>query len=585
MSRRRTTQDRDRVCDVTSLPTVPAVEGGVRGPGGLRGLGGPGGGHRRYFVYCRKSSEAEERQVQSIQSQQEELRRIFGDAALEIVDSFEEARSAKSPGRPVFEAMMARIERGEADGIIAWAPDRLARNSIDGGRIVYLLDLGTLRDLKFATYTFENNSQGKFMLQIMFGQSKYYSDALSENVKRGNRTKAARGWRPNMAPLGYRNDPVTKTIAIDPIYFTLVRRMFDLVLSGGRSSREIARIAREDWGMRSPQRPRSGGRPIGTSSLHKMLTNPFYAGVFVWEGELHQGKHAPVLTLEDFRRVQELLRRPTRQHVRKNSFAFTGLIRCGACGATITAEHKTNRHGRRYIYYHCSRRSGPTPCREPSVRTEALEAQIASFVGRLGISPSVERWVLGRLERASAGNVASVEAVRETLSQALREAQAQISQLLDLRLRDLIGDEEFVARRTELQRTAIDLAQRLEAQDRQVDLIPPFRTLVSASHLAGEMFFKVDDETKRLILRTMCSSHPLLKGKILSLEAAKPFAEVARLAACPRQRAGVDTFTTPEALALMDSLTEEGRRPRVGTLVSALESQGRARPKVTRNAA
>src|ERR1700682_5692764 len=73
---------------------------------------------------------------------------------------------------------------GEEDGITAWHPARLARNSVDGGRVIYLLDSGKLKDLKFATYTFENTPQGKFMLQIVFANSKYYVDSLSENVKR-----------------------------------------------------------------------------------------------------------------------------------------------------------------------------------------------------------------------------------------------------------------------------------------------------------------------------------------------------------------------------------------------------------------
>jgi DNA invertase Pin-like site-specific DNA recombinase len=76
--------------------------------------------------------------------------------------------------------MMKRIENSEANGILAWHPDRLARNSVDGGQIIYLLDQTLLNFLKFPIFQFENTSQGKFMLNIMFGQSKYYVDNLSE---------------------------------------------------------------------------------------------------------------------------------------------------------------------------------------------------------------------------------------------------------------------------------------------------------------------------------------------------------------------------------------------------------------------
>src|SRR5262249_35405682 len=147
---------------------------------------------------------------------------------------------------PLFNAMLARIERGEADGVIAWHPDRLARNSMDGGRIIYMLDQMRIKDLKFSTFSFENNSQGKFMLSIIFGYSKYYVDNLSENVKRGNRAKAERGWRPNHAPLGYRNDRASSTIVKDPERFPLIRRMFDLLLTGISPS-QICKIARYEW--------------------------------------------------------------------------------------------------------------------------------------------------------------------------------------------------------------------------------------------------------------------------------------------------------------------------------------------------
>ena len=112
--------------------------------------------------------------------------------------------------------MMKALEKGEAQAILSWHPDRLARNSIDGGRVIYDLDTGKLATLKFPTFWFENTPQGKFMLQIAFGQSKYYVDNLSENIKRGIRKKLRDGIYPNKPPIGYLNDPKTRAIVIDP---------------------------------------------------------------------------------------------------------------------------------------------------------------------------------------------------------------------------------------------------------------------------------------------------------------------------------------------------------------------------------
>jgi len=105
-----------------------------------------------YFLYIRKSTDEDDRQVLSLEAQEVELNEFAAREHLTIVDTFRESQTAKQPGRLLFNEMLARVERGEAEGILAWHPDRLARNSVDGGRIIFLVDSGKIKSLKFPTF-------------------------------------------------------------------------------------------------------------------------------------------------------------------------------------------------------------------------------------------------------------------------------------------------------------------------------------------------------------------------------------------------------------------------------------------------
>jgi len=228
--------------------------------------------------------------------------------------------------------MLDRIEKGEANGILAWHADRLARNSVDGGRIIYLLDCGRIQSLKFQTLWFENTPQGKFMLNIVFGQSKYYIDSLAENTKRGLRQKVKRGEYPSLAPIGYINYKRIKSVVVNKKRAPIIRKAFELYAQDNSRLEDISNFLAQN-GIYS-----SGGKRIKRDRISFILSNPFYVGLFRYAGEIHEGKHQPIVSKKIFDKVQEILKQRGRPHhkTKNEPQAFCGLLRCGTCGMGIT---------------------------------------------------------------------------------------------------------------------------------------------------------------------------------------------------------------------------------------------------------
>jgi site-specific DNA recombinase len=333
----------------------------------------------RYIIYVRKSTDVEDKQVLSVEAQIVELKKYAKDNGLFIVDTVVEKKSAKKPGRKKFNNTMRRVESGEANGILSWHPDRLARNSVDGGHIIYLLDEMLLVSLKFPTFWFENTSQGKFMLSMAFTQSKYYVDSLSENTKRGLRQKVRNGDYPGLAPIGYINDVRTKSVVVDKWRAPLVVEVFERYVKGDKRLEDIA-IFLASKGVRT-----SGNKLIPKEQVKYMLQNPFYYGHFRYMGEIHNGNHKPIIEKRLYDRVQAVLTHRGYTRKPKNEpQALCGLIRCGECGMAITAEKKIkkqkNGNVHEYVYYRCSRKNKAVRCTDPPLRDHELVPQLSDIL-------------------------------------------------------------------------------------------------------------------------------------------------------------------------------------------------------------
>jgi DNA invertase Pin-like site-specific DNA recombinase/predicted transcriptional regulator len=393
-----------------------------------------------YFFYARKSTESEERQQLSIPAQIDELKSFAQKENLVIADILTESKTAKQPGRIVFNEMIKRIESGEASGILAWHPDRLARNAVDAGQIVHLLDTGKLLDLKFPTFWFQNTPQGLFMLSIAFGQSKYYVDSLSENTKRGLRQKVRLGWKPSVAPRGYLNDKATKTIVKDPKTWKLIRRLFEFYATGNHTFEEAADFL-AGIGLKTPY-----GNPLKIDAVKRILSNPFYCGLFWYGGELYQGKHSPIISKKLFDTVQEVLARrskpQTKQRIPK---PFAGFIKCGECGMTITAEIQKG-----HIYYRCTKKSKTHECSQPYVREEQLLEQVNGVIRQVSLRGDWGEKMLAKLKTEETTLSQSVLVAEQEIKEKIKELNHKLSFLLDSYLDQTISREDYLLKKSQM---------------------------------------------------------------------------------------------------------------------------------------
>jgi site-specific DNA recombinase len=422
----------------------------------------------KYFLYARKSSEDEDRQVQSIDDQVKWLKQRAAVAGIKIAKVYTEAKSAKKPNsRPVFAELMARIQNGEADGILCWQINRLSRNPIDSALVQWLLQQGTLKSIQ--TYDREYRPEDNTLLfSVESGMANQFIIELRANTKRGIKSKLEKGWKPGLAPIGYLNDKYgdkgNKKISPDPERFDLVRKVWDLMLTGNYNPKQILEIATSKWHLRTRPSKKTGGVPLSQSGIYRLLTNTFYAGLFEYEDQLYKGSHKPMVTMKEFERVQQLLGAKGKPQPKTREFSFTGNIRCGECGCLVTAETKTklikkSGEHKDYTYYRCTRRKTGVVCSQKPIKVEELEPQMEAELRKFTILPVFRDWALEKLNRVNDKEIIDRTKVQGALTRALSDAQTQLDNLTKMRYRDLIDDEEFKREKKALQNQLTKLQQ------------------------------------------------------------------------------------------------------------------------------
>lgn len=483
-----------------------------------------------YLIYCRKSSESEERQVSSIEDQLKVLSEIAQQKKLPILRTFKESQSAKEPGRPEFNAMMALInKRDDIKGILCWKLNRLHRNPKDAGDIQWVLQSGKIEEIVTPNKTY-TEIDSDFVMAVEGAQANRFIRDLRDDTLRGLESKLDKGIFPGLACTGYRNciekPQGQKDIEPHPIYFKLMRKIFDLALTGDYSIFELCRKA-EAIGVRNCK-----GLPISRTQMYRTLQNPFYVGRFVYKGILHQGIHTPMLTEAEFDLIQDFVASRSHAHTKNNDFIFNGFVRCGYCNYMITNEFKRKKYKNgtigKFNYYKCSQKS-LTKCPQPYIRVKELEEQVSEFLPKIQLSARFVNWAIKELNKTNV----EVKQLREAKYQALKSvyevSQIKIQNLFNLKIspdnisQEMITDPEY---REQRQKLLIERESTREKMQRMDEFVDDFDELtVKTFNFTVKAVYKWEHgtmEDKRMILATIGSGMVLKDGQ-LSIEPRTPF--------------------------------------------------------------
>ncbi|MCP5004493.1 MAG: recombinase family protein [Planctomycetes bacterium] len=479
----------------------------------------------KYLLYARKSSESEDRQVQSIDDPVNRLKKLAKDQHLNIAKIYTEAKSAKQPdARPHFDQMLQSIESGEAEGILCWQINRLSRNPIDSARVQWLLQQNILKSIQTIDREYLP-SDNVLLFNVESGIANQYILDLRKNTLRGTLSKLEKGGFPNHAPIGYLNDKEEKIVLKDLERFSLIRKMWGLMLTGRYTPPQILKIVNSEWGLRTLKTRKSGGKELSRSNIYNIFGNLFYAGIIKYNESQYEGKHEKMITLNEYDRVQFLLGRRGRPRPKKHKFAFTGLIRCSECGCFYTAETKTKRikstgEIRSYTYYHCTRRSRTIKCSQRKVlREENLEKQIEEEINKWTILPEFRDWALKILNTENDKEIEERKQIHKTRCNTVLDTQNQIDNLTKMRYRNLIDDGEYLRERKLLQSQLASLKQNLrETEERAVNWLELTENTFHFATHAREAFINGGMDTKKDILMAL-GQNPTIKDGKLYIEA------------------------------------------------------------------
>ena len=485
----------------------------------------------RYFLYARKSTESEDRQVASIPAQFKVMQDVADELELEIVDRFSESSSGFHVGRKVFNEMLARIDKGEADGIVVWKLSRLSRNPDDAGRIMGMLQRKELKHIR----TVDRNwlpEDNVMMMYVEFGVTNQFSRDLSDDTHRGLNDKVDRGWSPKSTlPLGYMHSPFkkmgTEEILPDPDRFEIIQKALKKVAYGELTPVQAREYA-NDLGLKTrPNKRNPISKPVSSSTFYRMLLDPFYYGKFEYpknSGNWFDGKHKKAITEEEYEMIQQYRGKKDAPRPQKHLFPYTGLIKCGECGCSIVIDPKVKvtKSGSRheYLYYRCTKSKGG--CSQKYLEKKKMEKQLGAIIEDIKIPESFHEWAIEELEKDLDKDTADRKELTEMAQKGYDEAIVQITDLVKGLLAKRIPEDIYDTTLADLEKDRDKYKKILDATDERIkDWTTKAKKAFTFAKTAKTRFEEGGLQTKNEILRNLGTNVVITDLKI-SLEVDAP---------------------------------------------------------------
>ena len=475
----------------------------------------------KYILYCRKSTESEDRQILSLDSQKDELVKLATNQGFQIVKILQESKSAKAPGRPIFNEMLKEISTGKADAILCWKIDRLARNPVDGGQIQWLLQNSKIKCIQ----TFEKcyyPNDNVLLMSIEQAMASQYIRDLSTNVKRGNRAKLEKGVWPNCAPFGYDNDRLNKTIIVDKDNAKYVVRAFELYSTGSYGFKDISKIL-YDEGLRTKH-----GKKFFSGNIHRFIDNPFYCGLMRRENKLYNGTHTPLISKELFDQTQDVLHNRNRPRPKNHFFPLRGFLKCENCEGSLTAALKKGHH-----YYYCTNSKGVCTEHKTYMRENKLYPIVASLLERLNLDEeTIEMMYQAAKEETNHATEYSTTTL-SSLQSNLNALTAKESKLLDTLLAEHISQEVYHDKAIEIQNEKVTLKKQIADLEQKskniISTLEPTKEIFLRASRARKEFIAGDDLKKRDIVETILWNLSMKDQKMAQYKFKSPYASFLKL--------------------------------------------------------